>query len=69
MTAARAMALGLTDFSFFSPPPRRPSRPAVRTRRAGFVTSMLRTIRTELDRATRVDATILMPRLSDNYPY
>ena len=69
VTAARAMAIGLTDFSFFSPPPDRPSRPDRRSGRADFVTTIVRTIRNELDRATRTDAATWMPRLSGNYPY
>jgi hypothetical protein len=68
MTGSRAMAIGLADFSFFSPPPSRPSRPDRRSGRAGIVTTLLRTIRNELDRATRTAATNWMPRMS-NYPY
>jgi hypothetical protein len=69
MTGSRAMAFGLSDFSFFSPPPRRPSRPDRRIGRGGIVTALLRTIRDELDLATRTPAAGWMPRISSNYPY
>ena len=68
MTATRAMALGLSDFAFFSPPPNRPSRSARRSGRAGIVTSLLRAIRHELAHAAEAPITDWMPKLT-NYPY
>jgi hypothetical protein len=67
VTAARAMAIGLTDFSFFALPPDRPSR-SERRSRGDIVTSLLRTIGNELARAMQTPATNWMPRIS-NYPY
>ena len=67
MTMARAMALGLSDFAFFSPPPNRPSRSERRSDKGGIGT-LLRTIRHELAHAAQPAATDWMPRLT-NYPY
>ena len=63
----REMALGLSDFAFFLPPPNRPSRSERRTDGAG-IGSLLRKIRSEIALAAREPAASLMPRIR-NYPY
>ena len=68
MTGARAMAFGLSDFAFFSPPPNRPSRSERRNGRGGIVTSILRSIRHDLAHAAQAPVTDWMPRIT-NYPY
>ena len=62
-----AGALTLTDIAFGPPPPNRPSRPGRRTGRAG-VSTLLRSIRSELARATDAPVSKRMPRIT-NYPY
>jgi hypothetical protein len=62
------MAIGLSDFSFFSLPPNRPSRSERRTDRGGRISSILRTIRHELAHAADAPVNDWMPRLT-NYPY
>jgi len=68
MTAARALALSVSEVAFFSPPPYRPSRSERRTREGGIVTTLLRTIRRGLAHATEAPVTDWMPRIR-NYPY
>lgn len=63
----REMALGLSDFAFFQPPPNRPSRSERKADGAG-IGSLLRTIRNEIALAARESATSWMPRIR-NYPY
>jgi hypothetical protein len=63
----REMALGLSDFAFFLPPPNRPSRSERRVDGTG-IGSLLRTIRNEIAIAVREPATSWMPRIR-NYPY
>ena len=55
-----AGALTLTDIAFGPPPPNRPSRPGRRTGRAG-VSTLLRSIRRELARATDAPVSKRMP--------
>jgi len=68
MTGTRALALGLSDFAFFMPPPNRPSRSERRSGGDGIVATLLRTIRQELAHAVAAPVTDWMPRLT-NYPY
>ena len=68
MTAARAMALGLSDFAFFAPPPDRPTRPRRRTGNNGIAARLIRSIRRGLAHTPEAPATDWLPRLT-NYPY
>lgn len=63
----REMALGLSDFAFFLPPPNRPPR-SERTRDRAGIGTLLRTIRNEIALAAREPVTAWMPRIR-NYPY
>jgi hypothetical protein len=67
VTGARAIAIGLSDFAFFSPPPNRPAR-SERRRHKGGIATLLRTIGHELAHAAQAPATDWMPRIT-NYPY